>query len=50
MTDLNVTHEHFHHDYPRFVINRRLYAFLIDRYPKVHYFPFFLKEDEKNPR
>ena len=36
--------------YARFVISRRLYDFLIDRYPMTYYLPFFLKEDEKTPR
>ena len=45
MHDLNVTFEHFHRDYPLFVISRRLYDFLIERYPRTHYFPFFLKEE-----
>lgn len=45
--DLNLTFEHFHRDYPLFVISRRLYEFLIERYPRTHYFPFFLKEDPK---
>lgn len=43
MHDLNVTFEHFHRDYPLFVISRRLFDFLIERYPRTHYFPFFLK-------
>ena len=43
MHDLNVTYEHFRRDYPLFVISRRLYDFLIERYPRTHYFPFFLK-------
>lgn len=43
--DLNLTFEHFHRDYPLYVISRRLYDFLISRYPRTHYFPFFLKED-----
>lgn len=45
MHDLNVTFERFHRDYPLFVISRRLYDFLIERYPRTHYFPFFLKEE-----
>lgn len=43
MHDLNVTYEKFRRDYPLFVISRRLYDFLIERYPRTHYFPFFLK-------
>jgi hypothetical protein len=45
MHDLNVTFEHFRRDFPLFVISRRLYDFLIERYPRTHYFPFYLKED-----
>ena len=45
MHDLNITFERFHRDYPLFVISRRLYDFLIERYPRTHYFPFFLKEE-----
>lgn len=45
MHDMNVTFEHFHRDYPLFVISRRLYDFLIERYPRTHYFPFFMKEE-----
>lgn len=44
MHDLNVTFERFRRHYPLFVISRRLYDFLIERYPGTHYFPFFLKE------
>ncbi len=46
MHDLNVSFEHMHRDYPLFVISRRLYDFLIERYPRTHYFPFYLKEDK----
>lgn len=45
MRDLNVTFERFRRHFPLFVISRRLYDFLIERYPRTHYFPFFLKED-----
>ena len=45
MHDLNVTFEHFHRDYPLYVISRRLFDFLIERYPRTHYYPFFLKEE-----
>ena len=46
MSDLNVTFERFSMDFPLFVISRRLYDFLIERYPRTHYFPFYLKEDK----
>jgi len=29
-----------------FGISRRLYDFLIERYPRTHYYPFFLKKEE----
>ena len=43
MHDINISFEHLHRDYPLFIISRRLYDFLIERYPRTHYFPFFLK-------
>ena len=43
MHDLNVTFERFRRHSSLFVISRRLYDFLIKRYPRTHYFPFFLK-------
>lgn len=46
MHDLNVTFERFRRHYPLFVISRRLYDFLIERYPRTHYFPFFLKQEQ----
>lgn len=46
MHDLNVSFEHFHRDYPLFIISRRVYDFLIKHYPRTHYFPFFLKESD----
>lgn len=47
MHDLNLTFEHFRRDFPRFVISRRVYDFLIERYPRTHYFPFFLREENQ---
>jgi hypothetical protein len=44
MHDLNVTFERFRRHSSLFVISRRLYDFLIERYPRTHYFPFFLKQ------
>lgn len=43
MHDLNVTYERFRRGYPLFVISRRVYDYLIEHYPRSHYFPFFLK-------
>ena len=45
MHDINVTYEKFRRHFPLFIISRRLYDFLIERYPRTHYFPFFLKEE-----
>lgn len=43
MHDLNVTCECFTRYYPLFVISQRVYDYLTERYPKTHYYPFFLK-------
>ena len=45
MHDINVTYEKFRRHFPLFIISRRLYDFLIERYPRTHYFPFFVKEE-----
>lgn len=45
MHDLNVTLERFDMDSPKIVISRRLYDFLIGRYPRTHYFPFYLTDE-----
>jgi len=43
MHDLNITYERFRFYMPYFVISRRLYDFLTEKYPRTHYNPFFLK-------
>ena len=44
MRDLNVTYEKRSRFYrPRVIISRRVYDFLVDRYPRTHYFPLYLK-------
>ena len=43
MHDLNVTYERFRFYMPYFVISRRLYDFLTEKYPRTHYEPFFIK-------
>jgi predicted nucleic-acid-binding Zn-ribbon protein len=43
MHDLNITYERFRFFTPYFVISRRLYDFLTEKYPRSHYVPFFLK-------
>ena len=44
MHDLNVTFESFY-DAPLVVISRRVYDFLVEKYPRTHYVPFFLQKD-----
>lgn len=43
MKDLNVTDERFGLHTPIFVISRRVYDFLTERYPRTHYVPFFIQ-------
>ena len=43
MHDLNITYEHFDTNEPMCVISKRVFEFLIKRYPRSHYIPFFLK-------
>jgi len=45
MHDFNVTYERFDFHMPLYVISRRVYDFLVERYPRTHYVPFFLKND-----
>lgn len=47
MHDFNVTFEKFRWYMPYFIISRRVYDFLTERYPRTHYYPFFLKEQEQ---
>ena len=44
MHDLNVTFESFY-DAPLVVISRRVYDFLVEKYHRTHYVPFFLQKD-----
>ena len=46
MHDLNISYERFLRYSADYVISRRLYDFLTERYPRTHYFPLFLKEAE----
>lgn len=46
MHDLNISYERFLRYSANYVISRRLYDFLTERYPRTHYFPLFLKESE----
>ena len=43
MHDLNITYERFECFDPMYVISRRVYEFLVERYPRTHYFPLYLK-------
>lgn len=46
MHDINITYEKFSRFYvPMFVISRRVYDFLVERYPRSHFFPFFLQNN-----
>lgn len=42
--DLNVTFEKFDIFIPEFIVSRRVYDFLIERYPRMRFIPLFLKE------
>lgn len=42
MHDLNITHERFRRHMPLYVISRRVYDYLTEKYPQTHYYPFFL--------
>lgn len=44
MHDLNVTYEKFEFYMPEYMISRRVYDYLTEKYPRTHYFPFFLKK------
>lgn len=44
MKDFNITYEKFRFHMPLYVISRRVYDFLTERYPNTHYFPLFLKQ------
>lgn len=46
MRDLNVTYECFSSHKPLTVISRRVYDYLTERYPRTHYYPFFLRSKE----
>lgn len=48
MHDLNVTYERFGCNMPLVVVSRRVYDFLVKRYPRTHYYPFFLANDIGN--
>ena len=45
MHDFNVTYERIYKD-PMPIISRRVYDFLIERCPRTHYVPFFLKDSK----
>lgn len=45
MHDLNVTYEKFDMYMPLVVVSRRVYDFLVERYPRTHFCPFFLEND-----
>ncbi len=39
---LNITYERFMGHYPRWIISRDVYDFLIERYPRMEFYPMFL--------
>ena len=41
--DLNVTFEHFDMYLPKWVVSRRVYDFLVAKYPRMNFEPIFLK-------
>lgn len=43
MHDFNLSRETFGCHMPMSIISRRVYDFLIEKYPRTHYVPFFLK-------
>ena len=43
MHDLNITSERFDTHDPLYIISKRVYEFLVEHFPRTHYFPFFLK-------
>lgn len=43
--DLNVTFERFSTHEPKIVVSRRVYDFLTEKYPRTHYYPFYLTEE-----
>ncbi len=44
MKDINITYEKFERAVPLFVVSRRVYAFLSEKYPKMEFRPLFLKD------
>lgn len=46
MHDFNITYEKFDCYMPLYVVSRRVYDFLVEQYPRTHYFPFYLKQVE----
>ena len=45
MQDFNVTRELFSRFFcPKYIISRRVYDFLVEKYPRTHYFPLYLKK------
>ena len=48
MHDLNISYERFLRYSADYVISRRLYDFLTERYPRTHYFPLFLKQETED--
>lgn len=47
MHDINVTYEDFEMFIPEVIVSRRVYDFLIERYPRMRFFPLFLAEEKE---
>ena len=47
MKDINVTYEEFDMFYSEVIVSRRVFDFLIKRYPRMRFVPLFLAKEEK---
>lgn len=45
MHDINQTFENFDMWIPMYIVSRRVYDYLIAKYPRMHFFPIYLKEE-----
>ncbi len=43
LKSINVTYEHFNMYFPKVVVSRQLYDYLIERYPRMEFNPMYLK-------
>ena len=47
MHDINMTYEEFNMFYSEVIVSRRVYDFLIERYPRMRFFPLFLSGENQ---